>query len=118
MHFHLCAYLKEHQHTGNSIHVMYQLCDKYYVLLSDVLCNIVMRGPRGEELSYNINKLNNVGLNDYELKNVSYLEMFNLLINTPAPVARYFQFEFKVFPKEIMFYDLLGKKKLIYTYSI
>ena len=72
-----------------------------------------------EELSYIINKLNNVGLNDYELENVSYLEMFNLLINTPAPVARYFQFEFKVFPKEIMFYDLLEKKYInLYVFNL
>ena len=45
--------------------------------------------------------------------------MFNLLINTPAPVARYFQFEFKVFPKEIMFYDLLEKKYInLYVFNL
>ena len=42
---------------------------------------------RGEELPYIINKLNNLGLSDEELKNLSYLGRCNLLNNNPVLVT-------------------------------
>ena len=44
-----------------------------------------------EELPYIINKLNNLGLSDKELKNLSSQERCNLLNNNPVLVARHFQ---------------------------
>ena len=46
---------------------------------------------RWEELPYIINKLNNLGLSDKELKNLSSQERCNLLNNNPVLVARHFQ---------------------------
>ena len=52
---------------------------------------------RWKELPYIINKLNNLGLNDEELKNSSYQERFNLLNNNPIRVARHFRYKVQVF---------------------
>ena len=57
---------------------------------------------RWEELPYIINKLNNLGLSDEELKNLSYQERCNLLNDNPVLVARHFQYKVDVFFKEIM----------------
>ena len=46
---------------------------------------------RWKELPYVINKLNNLGLSDEELKNLSYQERCNILNNNPVLVARHFQ---------------------------
>ena len=45
---------------------------------------------RWEELPYIINKLNNLGLSDKELENLSYQEGCNLLSNNPVLGARHF----------------------------
>ena len=45
---------------------------------------------RWEELPYIINKLNNLGLSDKKLENLSYQEGCNLLSNNPVLVARHF----------------------------
>ena len=47
---------------------------------------------RWDELPYIINKFNNLGLNDEELRNLNYLERCNLLSNNPVLVARHFQY--------------------------
>ena len=65
---------------------------------------------RWEELPYIINKLNNLGLSEEELKNLSYQERCNLLNNNPALVARHFQYKVEVF-KEITLDGPLGKTK-------
>ena len=65
---------------------------------------------RWEELPYIINKLNNLGLSDEELKDLSYQERCNLLNNNPALVARHFQYKVEVF-KEITLDGPLGKTK-------
>ena len=54
---------------------------------------------RWEELSYIVNKLNNLGLNEKELQNLSYQERCNLLNNNSVLVARHFQYKGKVFFK-------------------
>ena len=66
---------------------------------------------RWEELPYIINKLNNLGLSDKELKNLSCQERCNLLNNKPVLVARHFQYKVEVFFKEIVLDGLLGKTK-------
>ena len=64
---------------------------------------------RWEELPYIINKLNNLGLSEEELKNLSYQERCNLLNNNPVLVARHFQYKVEVFFKEIIIDGPLGK---------
>ena len=66
---------------------------------------------RWEELSYIINKLNNLGLSDEELKNLSYQERCNLLKKNPVRVGRHFQYKVEVFFKEIILDGPLGKTK-------
>ena len=66
---------------------------------------------RWEELSYIVNKLNNLGLSDEELKNLSYQERCNLLNKNPVLVARHFQHKVEVFFKEIILDGPLGKTK-------
>ena len=66
---------------------------------------------RWEELPYIINKLNNLDINDEELKNLSYQEWCNLLSNNPVVVARHFQYKVEVFFKEIILDGPLGKTK-------
>ena len=66
---------------------------------------------RWEELSYIINKLNNLDLNHEELKNLSYQEWCNLLSNNPVVVARHFQYKVEVFFKELILDGPLGKTK-------
>ena len=66
---------------------------------------------RWEELPYIINKLNNLGLSDEELRNLSYQERFNLLNNNPVLVARHFQYKVEVFFKEIVLDGPLEKTK-------
>ena len=46
---------------------------------------------RREELPYITSKLNNLGLSDEELKDLSYQERCNLLNNNPVLVARHCQ---------------------------
>ena len=45
---------------------------------------------RWEELPYIINKLNNLGVSQEELKNLSYQEMCNLLNNNSVLAARHY----------------------------
>ena len=71
---------------------------------------------RREELPYTINKLRNLRLSDYELKNLSYHERCNLLNKNALLVARHFQYKVYVFFKEIILDGLLGKTKF-YTIS-
>ena len=66
---------------------------------------------RWEELPYIINKLNNLGLSEEELKNVSYKNMYNLLNNNPVLAARHFQSKVEVFFKDIILEGPLGKTK-------
>ena len=64
-----------------------------------------------EELSYIVNKLNNLGLSDKELKNVSYQERSNLLNKNPVLVVRHFQYKVEVFFKEVILNGPLEKTK-------
>ena len=52
---------------------------------------------RWKELPYIINKLNNLGCSDEELKNLSYQERCNLLNINPVFAARNFHYSVKVF---------------------
>ena len=63
------------------------------------------------KLPYIINKLNNLGPSDEELKNLSYQERCNLLNNNPVLVSRHFQYKIEVFFKEIILDGPLGKTK-------
>ena len=49
------------------------------------------------ELLCIVNKLNNLGLSDEELRNLSYQERFNLLNNKPVLAASHFQHKIEVF---------------------
>ena len=66
---------------------------------------------RWEELPYIINKLNNLGFSDEELKILSYQELCNLVNNNPVVVASHFQYKVKLFFKEIVFDGPLRKTK-------
>ena len=57
---------------------------------------------RLEDPPYIINKLNNLGLTEKELKNLSYQEKINLVNNNPVLVARHFQYKVEVFFEEIL----------------
>ena len=57
---------------------------------------------RWDELPYIINKLNNLGLTDDELKNLSYEECCKYLNSNPVLVARHFQYRVQTFLKEII----------------
>ena len=54
---------------------------------------------RWDELPYVINKLNNLGLSDEQLKNLSYQERTKLLNENPVLLARHFQYKVQVFSK-------------------
>ena len=66
---------------------------------------------RWEELLYTINRLNNLGLSEDELKNLSYQEQCNLLNNNSVLVARNCQYKVEAFFKEIILDGPLGKTK-------
>ena len=66
---------------------------------------------RWEELPYIINKLNNLGLSDEELKNLSYQDWCHLLNKNPVLLARHFQYKVEVFFKQIILDGPLGKTK-------
>ena len=66
---------------------------------------------RWEELPYIINKLNNLGLRDEELKNLSYQERTKLLNENPVLVARYFKYTVQLFFKELILDGPLDKTK-------
>ena len=66
---------------------------------------------RWEELPYIINKLNNLGLSDKELKNLSHQERTKLLNENPVLVARYFQYKVQVFLKKLILDGPLCKTK-------
>ena len=66
---------------------------------------------RWQELPYIINKLNNLGLSDKELKNLSHQERTKLLNENPVLVARYVQYKLQVFFKELILDGPLGKTK-------
>ena len=70
-----------------------------------------------EELPYIINKLNNLGLSDEELKNLRYQERCKLLNNNLVLVARHFQYKVEVFFEEIILDGHLRKTKY-YTICI
>ena len=54
---------------------------------------------RWEELPYIINKLNNLGLSEKELQNLSYQERCSLLNDNPVLVAKHFQYKGEAFFK-------------------
>ena len=66
---------------------------------------------RWEELPYIINRLNNLGLSEEELKNMSYQERCNLLNNNHVLVARHFQYKVELFFSEIILDGPMGKTK-------
>lgn len=55
-----------------------------------------------ETTSINYSQLNNLGLIDEELKNLSYQEQCNLLYNNPVLVVMHFQYKVESFFKEII----------------
>ena len=61
--------------------------------------------PRWEELSFIINKLNNLGPSDKELKKLKCQERCNLLNNNPVLVARYFLYKVELFSKGKLCYS-------------
>ena len=68
---------------------------------------------RWEELPYIIKKLNNHGLSDRELKNLSYQERCTLLNNNTVLVAKHFQYKVEVLFKVIILDGHWGKKNLM-----
>ena len=66
---------------------------------------------RWEELPYTINRLNNLGLSEEELKNLIYQKQCNLLNSNPVLVARHFQYKVEVFFNEIILDGPYGKTK-------
>ena len=66
---------------------------------------------RWDEIPYIINKLNNVGLRDEELKNLSFQGRTKLLNENPVLVARHFKYKVQVFFKELILDRALGKTK-------
>ena len=50
-----------------------------------------------DELLYVTNKLNNLNLNDKEIRNLTYQQRTKLLNDNPALVARHFQYKVQVF---------------------
>ena len=52
---------------------------------------------RWDELPYIINKLNNLGVTEEELKNLSYQTRTELLNSNPVLIARHFQYKVQVF---------------------
>ena len=67
---------------------------------------------RWDELPYIINKLNNLGLTEEELKNLSYQARTELLNSNLVLIARHFQYKVQVFFfKEILLDGPLGKTK-------
>ena len=71
---------------------------------------------RWDELPYMINKLNNLGFSDEELKNLSYQERTKLLNENPVLVARHFQYKVQVFFKELVLDGPLDKTKYYALY--
>ena len=67
---------------------------------------------RWEELPYIVNKSNNLGLIDEELKNLSCQERCSLLNNNPVLVARHFQY--KVFSTKKILMVLYGKQNIMF----
>ena len=63
------------------------------------------------ELPHIINKLNDLGLSEEELKKLRYQERCYLLNKNPVVVARYFQHKVEVFFKEIILDGTLEKTK-------
>ena len=68
---------------------------------------------RWEELPYIINKLNNLGLSEEELKNLSYQERCNLLNNNPVFVPRHFSTKLKYFSKNSYLMVQWGKQNIM-----
>ena len=66
---------------------------------------------RWDELPYIINKLNNLGLSEEGLKNLSYQERTKLLNENPVLAARHFQYKVQVFFKELILDGPLDKTK-------
>ena len=66
---------------------------------------------RWGELPYIMNKLNNLGLSNEELKNLSYQERCNLLNKNPVLVARHFQYKVEVSFKKTILDGPLRKTK-------
>ena len=58
-----------------------------------------------------IEKINNLGLSDEELKILSYQERYNLLNNNLVLVASHFQYKVEIFFKEIILDSPMGKTK-------
>ena len=57
---------------------------------------------RWDELPYIINKLNNLGLTEEDLNNLSHQGRTELLNSNPVLIARHFQYKVQVFFKEIL----------------
>ena len=66
---------------------------------------------RWEELPYIINKLNNLGPSDEELKKLSFQEQCTLLNDNPVLMTKPFQYKVEVFFKKIVLDGPLGKTK-------
>ena len=66
---------------------------------------------RWEGLPYIVNRLNNFGFTEEELKNLSYQERCNLFNNDPVLLARHFQCKVEVFFKGIILDGPLDKRK-------
>ena len=68
---------------------------------------------RWEELAYIFNKLNNLGLSDKELENLSYQEGYNLLNNNLVLVAMIFNAKLKYFSKKLYLMVLWEKQNIM-----
>ena len=66
---------------------------------------------RWQELLHIVNKLNDLGLDDEKILNLSYKERCNLLNENPVLIARHFQYKVQLFFKEILIDGPLGKTK-------
>ena len=67
--------------------------------------------PPIETTSTNYSQLNNLGVIDEELKNLSYQEQCNLSYNNPVLVVMHFQYKVELFFKEIILEANKKKKK-------
>ena len=74
MHFHFSVQPKKHQHTRNSFYMMQVLSMVKYLGIPTYFLTLSFAELSWEELPYIINKLNNLGLSDKELKNLCYPE--------------------------------------------
>lgn len=70
-----------------------------------------------DELPSHINKLNNLGLTDEDLRDLTYKDRCKYLNNNPVLMARHFQYRVKTFLKEILLNGPLEKMRY-YAYHV